>query len=106
MNPLGGAGHLDAADRLEAGLAFREQFIEMADRVGCQAGHRLRRDGLEDHARGVGGGATGLEQRSLVDQEQVGPTELAEVFGNGATDRARSNNHEPWPQSSPHLPSV
>ena len=60
-----------------------------------KARHGLRRVELENEARSVRGRAAGLKQRSLLDDDDIPPTEFRQMVCDAATYDARANDDAP-----------
>ena len=90
--PLRRPGHLQAAHGLGARNAVEFQPRPQVDGVASEARHRLGGVDLEDEARGVGRGAAGLEERALVDDDDVPPPKLCQVVCDAATGDPRAND--------------
>ena len=86
VHALGSRRHLDAADAVPPRLAALLEPRVERDRVLRDPAHRSRAVRLEHEARGVRGGPAGLEQRSLVDHQDVGDPELGEVIRRARSD--------------------
>ena len=93
--PLGRPGHLQAAHGLGARNAVELQPRPQVDGVASKARHRLRGVDLENEARGVRRGASGLEERALIDDDYVPPPELCQVVCHAATGDPRANDDRP-----------
>ena len=93
--PFRRPGHLQAAHGLGARNAVELQPRPQVDGVASKARHRLRGVDLEDEARSVGRGAAGLEERALVDDDDVPPPKLCQVVCDAATGDPRANDDRP-----------
>ena len=93
--PLRRPGHLEAAHGLGARNAVEFQPRPQVDGVASKARHRLGGVDLEDEARGVGRGAAGLEERALIDDDDVPPPKLCQVVCDAATGDPRANDDRP-----------
>jgi hypothetical protein len=68
---------------------------QLRDRPLRQPRHRARRVVLEDQAGRVRRRAAGLEQRPLVDDDDVLPAALGEVVGDAGAGDPGANDHRP-----------
>ena len=94
LDPLGRGRDLDAADPVPGGLALGLEPRVQVHRVLGQPAHRPRPVRLEHEARRVGGRAPRLEQRSLIEDEDVGDAELREVVRGARAHDPGADHHE------------
>ena len=92
--PLGGGGHLEAADRVEHPPVRMREGAELLDGVLGERGHGLGRVGLEHQAGGMRGGPAGGEQRAPVEDGDVGPAARGQFVGQGAADDAGTDDDD------------
>ena len=76
LHPLLGTRDLEPARR-DVGV----ELGVLPDAVEREERHLLRVVDREDEVRGVAGRAPGIRQRALVEEHDVGPTQLGEVEG-------------------------
>jgi hypothetical protein len=100
--PLGRGRDLQRPDAEPARLAVEQQRLVQRDGVLRDPAGGARAVGLEHQAGRVGGGAAGLEQRPLVQDEHVRLAELGQVPGGAAADDAGADDHRVGPVA--HLP--
>ena len=86
--PLGGLRNLYAADLVATRLAVHLEFHVAPDTVLGQVGHHLGRVGLEHEPGSVGGGPASLEERPLIQDHHIPPSEPAQMLGHAAADDA------------------
>ena len=89
LDPLVRRRDLDAADAVPGGLAVGLEPRVQVDRVLREPAHRPRAVRLEHEPGRVRGRASGLEQRPLIDHEDVGHTELGQVVRGARRRRSR-----------------
>ncbi len=85
-HPFGRRRHLDPADPVPSRLAVELERPVQGDRVLRDPAHRPRGVRLEDEPGRVRGRPTRLEQRTLVEDEDVGRTELGQVVRGARAD--------------------
>ncbi len=100
-HPLRRRRDLDAADPVPTRQAVQLQRPVEAHGVLRDPAHRARAVRLEHQAGGMRGGAAGLEQRPLVDHEDVGRAELRQVVGGARPDDARADDDRLRPVAHP-----
>ena len=85
---------IDPADPVPARLPVHLELAEQRHGVAGHRGHHVRRVELEDQPRRVRRRAAGLQQRPLVDEDDVGPALPGEVVGHaGAGDAGPDDHH-------------
>ena len=94
LEPRRGGGDLQPADLVEAARVRPTPRQELLDGVLGEQGHRLRRVGLEDQPRGVGGRAAGQVERTLLDDGDVGPAAGDELVGEVGADDAGADDDD------------
>jgi hypothetical protein len=92
-HPLSGGGDLDPPDPVPGGLAVHLEVRVEPDRVLRDPAHRPRAVRLEHQARRVRRGTARLEQRTLIDHEDVARAELCQVVGSGGADDPGAHDH-------------
>ena len=73
--------------------------LEVAVLVGAllaEQRHLLVVVDREDEVRRVAGGAAGVGQRALVEQDQVGPAQAGQVADHAVADDAGADDHARW----------
>ena len=94
-HPFRGGRDLDPADAEPARLAVdRLEARVQLHRVPREPAHRARAVRLEHEPRRMRGRAPRLEQRALIDHEDVGDPQLGEVVRGARANDARSDDHE------------
>ena len=95
LPPLPGLGDFYAAHLVATRLAVKLELRVAPDAVFSQVGHGLGRVGLEHEPRGVGGGPARLEERTLIQDHHIPPSEPAQMLGDTAADDPGPNDHNP-----------
>ena len=85
---------LDPADAVPGGLAVDLEPGVQVDRVLGEAAHRPRAVRLEHQPGRVRGRPSGLEQRTLIDHEDVRHTELGQVVRGAGADDPRPDHDD------------
>ena len=93
LDALGRRRDLERTDPVPAGLAVQVEAVIERDRVLRDPAHRAGAVRLEDQARGVRGGSAGLEERALIEDQDVGHAQLGEVVRGGGADDAGADDH-------------
>jgi hypothetical protein len=91
---LGGIRELQAADRMEAGLALPFERPQELDRGRGEARQGARGQGREHAARGMGGRAAGAGQGARVQDDDVRPAESRQMIGGAAAGDAGTDDHQ------------
>ena len=89
LHPLRRPGDLDAA-----GLAVDAELAVLAGAVEREGGHLLAVVGQEDEVRGMAGGAAGVRQDALLEQDDVAPAQPGQVPGHAVADDAGTDDDD------------
>ena len=89
-----GGGYLQAAHAVPARLTVAIERGVLGHGFLREAGHRAGAVCLEHDARGVRRGAARGEEGTLLDHDDVGPTQIRKISGGGTANDSRADNDD------------
>ena len=101
---LGRPGDFHAADLAGARFAIEHHLGPEIDAMACELGHGFGCVDLEDEARRVRSGAAGLEERALIDDDDLVPSEFRQVVGHATAGDSGADYHHLGMLGQHHCP--